>query len=87
MQGIKAPQIRNIQTRYCTTYSKWEACHEKVCRFEEEHSIVEQWTPSMKEYNDPLVLLAECTYRRALDELERLVVQRLLEMTKLGIEL
>ena len=85
MQGIKAPQIRNIRTRYRTTYSKWEACHEKVCRFEEEHGIVERWTPSMKEYNDALVLLAERTYHRALDELERLVVQRLLEMTKLGM--
>jgi hypothetical protein len=39
----------------------------------------------MKEYNDALVLLKERKYRRALDELERLVVQRLLEMTKLGM--
>lgn len=39
----------------------------------------------MKEYNDALVLLAERKYRRALDELEHLVVQRLLEMTKLGM--
>jgi hypothetical protein len=39
----------------------------------------------MKEYKDALVRLAERTYRRALDELERLVVQRLLEMTKLGM--
>jgi hypothetical protein len=85
VQGIQAPQIRNIRTRYRTTYSKWEACHEQVCRFEEEHGIVERWTPSMKEYNDALVLLAESTYHRALDELERRVVQRLLEMTKLGM--
>lgn len=85
MQGIQASQIRNIRTRYRTTYSKWEACHEQVCRFEEEHGIEERWTPSMKEYKDALVRLAERTYRRALDELERLVVQRLLEMTKLGM--
>ena len=39
----------------------------------------------MKEYNDALVFLKERKYRRALDKLEHLVVQQLLEMTKLGM--
>lgn len=39
----------------------------------------------MKEYNDALVLLKQCKYHQALDELEHLVVQQLLEMTKLGM--
>lgn len=39
----------------------------------------------MPEYNDALVILSQRTYRRALDELERLFVQRLLELTKLGM--
>lgn len=77
--------IKNIRTRYRTTYARWEACHALVCRFEEEHKIVIRWTPDMQEYKDALVVMSERKYRRALDELERLVVQRLFEMTKLGM--
>jgi hypothetical protein len=39
----------------------------------------------MQEYEDGLVLVRERKYRRALDDLERLVVQRIFEMTKLGM--
>ncbi|PPQ87091.1 hypothetical protein CVT25_001363 [Psilocybe cyanescens] len=39
----------------------------------------------MQEYKEALVILRECKYRRALDDLERLVVQRLFEMKKLGM--
>lgn len=56
-----------------------------MCRFEEEHSIETRWTPSSQEYNDALVIVSQRTYRKALDTLERLFVQRLLELTKLGM--
>ena len=46
---------------------------------------MERWTSSSKEYNDALVLVNERRYRQALDKLERLVVQRLLELTKLSM--
>jgi hypothetical protein len=39
----------------------------------------------MQVYKDAQLLMTERKYRRALDELERLVVQRLFEMTKLGM--
>ena len=38
----------------------------------------------MQEYQDGLVIVRERKYRRAIDDLERLVVQRLFEMKKLG---
>jgi hypothetical protein len=58
---------------------------EEVCRFEEEHGFQERWTTSSKAYNDALILTTERRYRRAVDILERLVVQRLLELTKLSM--
>ena len=48
-------------------------------------NIEVRWAPTMQEYEDGLVLVRERKYRRALDDLERLVVQRPFEMTKLGM--
>lgn len=56
---------------------------EELSRFEE-HSIETRWVPASQEYKDALVMMSERRYRRALNEVECLVVQRLLEMTKLG---
>ena len=39
----------------------------------------------MQEYQDGLVIVRGRKYRRAVDDLERLVVQRLFEMNKLGM--
>ncbi|KIY47956.1 hypothetical protein FISHEDRAFT_44273 [Fistulina hepatica ATCC 64428] len=44
-----------------------------------------RWEPDIPEYVECLKELQERKYRRALDELERLVVQRLLELTKLNM--
>ncbi|KAJ7783593.1 hypothetical protein DFH07DRAFT_948610 [Mycena maculata] len=38
-----------------------------------------------KEYQDAMLLMSECHYKVAVTDLERLVVQRLFEMTKLGM--
>jgi hypothetical protein len=41
--------------------------------------------PDSKEYKDGLTLTTQRKYREALTEVERLVVQRLFELTKLGM--
>ena len=83
--GFTRTQIANVRTRYRTTHSRWTAFHEEVCQYEEEHGIETRWMPQSLEYNDALLLCTQRKYRRALDKLARLVVQRLFEMTKLGI--
>ncbi|KAJ3499863.1 hypothetical protein NLJ89_g10044 [Agrocybe chaxingu] len=83
-QGYTGAQITKIDTRYRTTFQKWFAKNEQVLRYEEEHNIPIRWAPTSQEYEDGAKLVRERKYRRALDELERLVVQRLFEMTKLG---
>jgi hypothetical protein len=83
--GYAHKQIADVKTRYRTTFTRWLAHNEEVCRFEEEHQIATRWTPTTPEFIDALVTVRQRTYRKALDELERLFVQRLMELTKLGM--
>lgn len=83
--GWGTAKINKNRTRVRTTAARWRLKEEELIRFEEEHNIAERWTPRSPEYIDTSKLLSERTYRRAVDNLERLVVQRLLELTKLGM--
>ncbi|KAJ6456851.1 hypothetical protein C8R45DRAFT_1110650 [Mycena sanguinolenta] len=83
--GYTRPQIVKVKARYQTAFNRLVLVTEEVTRFEEEHGIAPRWTTGSKEYNDALLLTNERRYRRALDKLERLVVQRLLELTKLSM--
>ncbi|KAJ6485994.1 hypothetical protein C8R45DRAFT_1098732 [Mycena sanguinolenta] len=83
--GYTGRQITLVQTRYRTTYTKLLALEEDLCRYEEEHHIVTRWTSDSIAYIEGLKLTMERKYRSALAEVERLVVQRLLELTKLGM--
>jgi hypothetical protein len=83
--GYTGQQITKITTQYRTTFERWQAKNAEVLRYEEEHDIVTRWAPTSKEYLEALTVVTERKYRRALDDLERLVVQRLFEITKLGM--
>ncbi|KAJ6620823.1 hypothetical protein B0H10DRAFT_1791286 [Mycena sp. CBHHK59/15] len=83
--GYLKPQIASVRTRYRTTYTRYLAIEEEVCRFEEEHKIEARWMPESEQYKAALVLTTERKYQKALAEIERLVVQRLFELTKLGM--
>jgi len=78
-------EIKKVRTRYRTTFLRYKAQEEELIRFEEEHDILTRWTPESAPYKEAEKLLAERSYRRAVDNLERLVVQRLFELTKLGM--
>ncbi|KAJ6573774.1 hypothetical protein DFH09DRAFT_1246596 [Mycena vulgaris] len=82
--GWTGPKIQSVRAKYRTTYTRCVMLEEQLSRHEVEHGIAERWVPTMKEYKDALEMMTQRRYRIALDELERLVVQRLLEMTKLG---
>ena len=83
--GYKKREITNVKTHYRTTFTRWQVKEEELIRYEEEHGIADRWVESSQEYKDALNLLTEREYRQAVDNLERLVVQRLLELTKLGM--
>jgi hypothetical protein len=70
---------------YRTTFQRWQSKNEEVLRYEEDHGIEKRWVITSPEYREARTMMAERRYRRAIDELERLVVQRLFELTKLGM--
>ena len=74
-----------MKVQYHTTFKRLQAVREDVLQFEEMHLIEERWTPESGEYQAAKLALSQRKYLKAVDELERLVIQRLLEMTKLGI--
>lgn len=47
--------------------------------------ITVRWEPTSEEYKDALKWATERSYRRALDKLERLVIQRLFELQKANL--
>jgi hypothetical protein len=83
--GYTGKQITAVKTRYRTMFTCWQVKEEALTRFEEEHEIATRWTPDCDAYKATQTLLVERSYRRAVDNLERLVVQRLFELTKLGM--
>jgi hypothetical protein len=84
-EGITRKEIKNIRTRYVTSHQRWLGIQEEVCRIEEVLGIEARWTSNSPEYQDALTVLNQRKYRRALDKLERLLVQRMFELTKLGM--
>lgn len=57
----------------------------EVCELEVMMDIKDRWTPATPEYIAAVQYLQERRYRRALDKLQRLVIQRLFELHKLNV--
>ncbi|KIY47547.1 hypothetical protein FISHEDRAFT_45033 [Fistulina hepatica ATCC 64428] len=74
-----------IKSRYTRTARRVAILDEEVARLEDTLGIHDRWEPDTPEYINCRKELYERQYRCALDELERLVVQRLLELTKLNM--
>ena len=83
--GYTRKEIAAVRTRYRTTFTRWQVKEEELTRYEDEHSIDVRWTPDSEIYKETQKLVVEWSYRQAVDNLERLVVQRLFELTKLGM--
>ena len=78
-------EIAAVRTRHRTMFTRWAAKEEELSCYEEEHAIDTCWLPDLDSYKATQKLLVERSYRRAVDNLEQLVVQRLFELTKLGM--
>jgi len=71
----------NIRTALGTL----ERTEQRTVQLENQLEVRDRWDPSSEEYKAVRQGLAQRQYRSALDELERLVVQRLFELAKLNI--
>ncbi|KAJ7236996.1 hypothetical protein C8J57DRAFT_1087944 [Mycena rebaudengoi] len=83
--GYTRPQIAQVRRRYGMSAQHVITVNEQVGSFKIQHNINDCWIPSSKLYEDALILMGERQYRAALDRLELLVVKRMLELTKLGM--
>jgi hypothetical protein len=78
-------QIQKIQTQYVTTWKRHNALEEEAIIFQDEYLISEQWTPDMERYKVAKDAVAHQRYQQCLDHMEKLIVQRFFEMTKLNM--
>ena len=74
-----------ILSAYSAAFKRWRALDEEATIFELELQLAERWHPSSVSFTYMLGELDKRKYRRAVDNLERLVVQRLFELSKLGM--
>ncbi|KAL0058932.1 hypothetical protein AAF712_014375 [Marasmius tenuissimus] len=84
-QKFTRKQLTALQTRSRTALERYQTTLEGLLDFENEHSHYQRWEPGDTEYQETLKAMRGRNYRQALHKLERLVVQRLLELTKLNL--
>ena len=77
-------ESNRIKTRYHTTFACLTSIEETVCIFEDEHRIADCWIIGSEQFTEGQRNINIKNYREALNKLEHLVVQRLLELTKLN---
>jgi hypothetical protein len=81
---VSDQESNQIKTRYRTTFARLDSVEETVCVFEDEHGISVRWKIGSQQFIEGRNNIARRRYQQALNNLERLVVQRLLELTKLN---
>ncbi|KAK1217091.1 hypothetical protein PQX77_020275 [Marasmius sp. AFHP31] len=82
---MSGKQIRQIEARNRTTFEKAKAINEELHTLEDEIGIPDRWTCESEDYRATRRKLVDRKYRHALEALEKLVVQRLFELTKLNM--
>ena len=76
---------RKLETERRYALELHEKCLKQIVDMEVSMGIDMRWDPSTPAYVETLGYLSTRTYQRALEELQRLVVQRLFELHKMNI--
>lgn len=74
-----------LQKVIVDAYSQVEHLRDTLTALERLHGVTERWLPSTPEWKEAEAYMEVRDYQRALDKLEGLVVQRLFELTKMGL--
>ncbi|TRM55359.1 hypothetical protein BD626DRAFT_418394 [Schizophyllum amplum] len=83
-RGFTAKQASGIRAWASTSVARYAAHHDVVADFEVQHNVEARWLPDSTDYQAATKVVHQRRYRRALDNLERLVIQRFFELTKLN---
>jgi len=82
---LELSQTRKLETDRHFYAERRNILLREVNSMEVKMGITNRWQPSSPEYIDTLKYMSTRTYHRALDNLQRLVVQRLFELHKLNL--
>jgi len=85
VRGLSASQVSQVYTAYASASAKLDVVSHTVNDREAELGIKSRWTPKSPEYQKIRTEIQLRDYRLALDHLEYLVVQRMFELSKLGM--
>ena len=77
--------MRKLETEHRLAIELHEKCIQGLVEMEVEMGIVKRWDPTSPEYQETLGYLSTRQYQRALEELQRLVIQRLFELHKMNL--
>jgi hypothetical protein len=83
--NLSEHQINQVYLSYVHAAANLDQISHTVTAHEAELGVEVRWTPDSPEYKSVLTELYLCDYRHALDHLEYLVVQRMFELSKLGM--
>ncbi|KAG8685044.1 hypothetical protein FRC08_013330, partial [Ceratobasidium sp. 394] len=81
----KAAATNRIEARARNTMNQLLTVQQAVADFEEKHDISIPWMRCMKEWSDAEDIRRNRDVQRCIDELERLSVQRIFELSKAGV--
>ena len=74
-----------METERRFTRERYDRLHLQVLELEVQMGITKRWTPEMREYAETARYICERRYHQALNNLQRLVTQRLFELHRLNL--
>ena len=82
----KTPAGRQVlQKVILDAFAQVDQLQHALVALEKLHDVTEQWLPSTPEWKEVAEYMEIHEYQKALDKLKGLVVQRLFELTKMGL--
>ncbi|KAG9089237.1 hypothetical protein FS749_001499 [Ceratobasidium sp. UAMH 11750] len=81
----KAATANRIEARARSTMKQLLTLQQAVADFEEKHNISTPWTRDMEEWKDAEAIRRNRDFQRCIDDLERLSVQRIFELSRAGL--
>ncbi|KAG8696739.1 hypothetical protein FRC08_006965 [Ceratobasidium sp. 394] len=81
----KAAAANRVEARARSTMKQLLTLQQAVADFEEKHNISTPWTRNMKEWKDAEAIRRNRDLQRCIDDLERLSVQRIFELSRAGL--
>ncbi|KAI6015494.1 hypothetical protein BKA83DRAFT_4498752 [Pisolithus microcarpus] len=74
-----------VNAEYASALRKYQLQLNVVANFEQQHNIIDRWTPLHREYINAREYTKHRVFIRAVEELEGLVVQRMFELSKANL--